>query len=125
MKLLATLSLIFLFIGCQAQPTHTKDGVKIISEKLDKSAYKTKIQESEIQLVDVRTAQEFNAGHIEGAINIDYTSSDFTEKLQTLDKTKPVAIYCQSGGRSGKASRVMVEEGFVEIYDLIGGFSKW
>ena len=125
MKLVVTLSLAVLFFGCQAQPTHTEDGVKIVNEKLDKASFSKKIAEQGIQFVDVRTAGEFNTGYINGAVNIDFLSPDFQTKILSFDKSKPIAIYCQSGARSGKASRVMVELGFVEVYDLIGGYSNW
>ena len=76
-------------------------------------------------LVDVRTAEEYSAGHISGAINIDFLSEDFTTKIDALDKINPINIYCQSGGRSGNAAIQMKKLGFKKIYDLEGGYSKW
>ena len=58
---------------------------------------------SDIALIDVRTPEEYEAGHIEGAKNINFLAPDFAEKMGELDKTKPVMIYCQAGGRSAKA----------------------
>jgi thioredoxin 1 len=76
-------------------------------------------------LVDVRTPQEFASGHLRGAENIDFNSSDFQELVSKLDKTKPTFIYCKSGGRSGRALTQLVNMGFVEVYNLDGGITEW
>lgn len=78
-----------------------------------------------VQLVDVRTPEEFEEGHIKGFQNIDFMSDTFKEDIEKLDKTKPVIVYCRSGGRSGKSCKIMEEKGFVKIYDLEGGIEKW
>ena len=63
------------------------------------------------QLVDVRTSGEYGGGHLPKAQNIDYKSADFITKMQTLDKTKPVFLYCLSGGRSGEAMIILKQNG--------------
>lgn len=84
------------------------------------------ISETEdIQLVDVRTPEEYQEGHIEGFQNIDYFSASFEADLDKLDKTKPVIVYCKSGNRSGKCAAKMLEKGFVKIYDFEGGITQW
>jgi rhodanese-related sulfurtransferase len=77
------------------------------------------------QIVDVRTSEEFNEGHLEEAVNIDFYENDFMEQMSVLDKDRPVFIYCQSGGRSGKASDKLFEAGYKQLYDLQGGYSHW
>ncbi len=85
-----------------------------------------KILTKKIQLLDVRTPQEFQQGFIEGAILINFFDSDFVAKVSTsFDKNKPLYIYCAVGGRSNKAARKLIAEGFDSIYDLKGGFNKW
>jgi len=74
------------------------------------------------QLIDVRTPKEFEQGHIKGAKLINFYSESFKEEIQELDKDKAVYLYCRSGKRSGKASKLFVELGFKEIYDLKGGY---
>jgi thioredoxin len=76
-------------------------------------------------LVDVRTPDEFEGGHLHSARNIDFRDPAFTEHMATLDKNKPVFIYCMSGGRSTKALQTMKEMGFREVYNLDGGILKW
>ncbi|HIN40797.1 MAG TPA: rhodanese-like domain-containing protein [Flavobacteriales bacterium] len=76
-------------------------------------------------LLDVRTPDEFNAGKIEGAINLDYFSEDFEEKVSMMDKSIPVYVYCASGGRSGLTKALMQKENFEEVYNLAMGYEGW
>ena len=78
-----------------------------------------------LQLIDVRTPAETSEGMIEGAKNIDFRANDFEEKMSKLDRSKPIAVYCGAGGRSGNTSELLQELGFKEIYDLTGGYSLW
>lgn len=77
------------------------------------------------QLIDVRTNAEFQSGHLANAQNIDISSEDFEKKISTFDKTTPVFVYCLSGGRSQKATEVLLKNGFTTVYDLKGGMMKW
>lgn len=79
----------------------------------------------DIQLIDVRTPEEVAEGTIAGAINFDFRADGFEKKLVVLDKTKPVYVFCRSGGRSANAASIMKELGFTEIYDLAGGMIDW
>ncbi len=83
------------------------------------------ILSEDVQLVDVRTAQEYSAGTIEGAVNIDVLSSDFAQKIGKLDKSKKTLIFCRSGSRSARAGGMMEDMGFENIVDLSGGYMGW
>ncbi|MFY0630195.1 MAG: rhodanese-like domain-containing protein [Flavobacteriaceae bacterium] len=84
------------------------------------------MSENSIQLVDVRTPEEYKRGYIEGAVLINFRDSNFLEQMESkLDKDKPVYVYCASGGRSGRASSLLLEKGFKKVFDLEGGYSKW
>jgi len=74
-------------------------------------------------VIDVRTPEEFNAGHLENAININVESSDFQSKISELDKNTTYFVYCKSGRRSTLATDQMVDSGFTSLYNLNGGFS--
>lgn len=89
------------------------------------SEFNTLMEKKGIQLIDVRTPQEFEKGRIGNAKNIDFYGSSFKSELMKLDKTKPVLIYCQSGNRSGQAVNMMKSMGFKEVYDLKGGWGAW
>lgn len=79
----------------------------------------------DLQLIDVRTAGEYQNGYIEGASNIDYFGDDFEMQMSKLDKLKPIAVYCGVGGRSESALEVLQELGFEVIYNLEGGITVW
>ncbi len=76
-------------------------------------------------LLDVRTAEEYSAGHISGALQLDYYAADFREKLDRMDKNANYLIYCRSGKRSAASLQTMRELGFREIHDIAGGFNAW
>jgi thioredoxin len=76
-------------------------------------------------IVDVRTATEFNSGHIKGASNVNFYAIDFTDKLKILRKDVPIYVYCRSGGRSSSAAKKMEALGFSKVYNMLGGIGSW
>ena len=78
-----------------------------------------------IQLIDIRTPEEYSDGYIKGAININFFDRDFMDQMSKLNKEKEIYIYCRSGNRSGKAAARLKEQGFTKIYDLQGGILNW
>jgi len=93
---------------------------------LDKPAYAEAIKPKNTQLVDVRTANEYNGGHIKNALNIDFfNAGNFQKEFEKLNKEQPVYLYCRSGARSQKAARKLINMGFSKIYDLKGGYNSW
>jgi rhodanese-related sulfurtransferase len=117
-KILILISLIVFSTSCQN--TKQNSNVKLIeSEEL-----KTLLQNEDVQFVDVRTVAEFNENYIEGAENIVY-DTNFQQKLNQLDTTKPVVVYCRSGRRSKASAIILEENGFNEVYNLDGGILKW
>ncbi|MBR4775375.1 MAG: rhodanese-like domain-containing protein [Bacteroidales bacterium] len=78
-----------------------------------------------VQLVDVRTPEEFAAGHLEGAINIDWKADDFMQKAESLlSKDRPVLLYCRSGRRSADAGASLDAASF-KAYNMLGGILAW
>lgn len=99
---------------------------KTASRVIGPAEYKEQINYSEkVQLVDVRTPEEFSEGHIAGAENINFHDEDFLQQFEDLDKGRPLYIYCRSGKRSSKAAEKLTALGFEEIIDLEGGFLSW
>jgi thioredoxin len=76
-------------------------------------------------LIDVRTPEEFSKGHLTNAVNINWNGDDFQKQVSKLDKSKPVFVYCLSGGRSGSAASQMRADGFQQVYEMNGGMMKW
>lgn len=115
-------NLLFLFFaivaltGCQAQ----QNGKELVSPDV----FESKIKDAE-QLIDVRTPKEYKNGHIADAVNMHIYDKDFDERLDTLDKTKTVYVYCKLGGRSAEAVEIMQQKGFKHIVELDGGIDAW
>ena len=111
------MALFSFLLGVKTQNTN----IKVLTSQ----EFKKQITGNSLQLIDVRTAVEFKSGHIKGAKNLDFFSSSFKAQLEKLNKEKPVYVYCRSGNRSNKAAHLLVKMGFVEIFDLKGGFLNW
>jgi thioredoxin len=95
-------------------------------EEIAPKEFSEKIKTTENpQVLDVRTPDEFTSEHIDNAINVNWNSADFAAKAETYDKSKPVFVYCLSGGRSKKAAAKLSELGFTKVYELEGGILKW
>lgn len=116
---IALFCLCLLFISCNGQ---SKKEVKSI--KPEDFAQKIKAT-SQPQILDVRTPKEFSDQHLDNAVNINWNSEEFDKKVAELDQSKPVFVYCLSGGRSSKAAGKLAELGFKEIYEMDGGIVKW
>ncbi len=82
-------------------------------------------KDKEIVILDVRTPEEYNEGHLSNAMNVDFRSTDFEEQIENLDKNKSYFVYCRSGNRSGQALEVMEQKGFQKICHMDGGINKW
>lgn len=78
----------------------------------------------EFVILDIRTPEEYAAGHIDGAENIDFYNY-FETAVSGLNKSKTYLVYCRSGHRSGQALEVFKNQGFAEVYDISGGYENW
>jgi rhodanese-related sulfurtransferase len=113
------------FSSCKESPTQITDikgDIELISPQ---QVYDAIYKDPSIQLVDVRTLEEYKGNHLKGAQNICVTSDDFKEKVKILDKNKPVYVYCYKGGRSAEAAIQLKDLGFTKIYDMDGGILLW
>ena len=119
LNFISLLLLSFLFISCHGQ---TSNSVNTIDAKL--FAEKLKTNEN-LQLLDVRTPEEYGVEHIGNAKNVNWNGDDFVAKVNSYDKSKPIFVYCKVGGRSAQAANKLAELGFKEIYNLNGGIMKW
>jgi rhodanese-related sulfurtransferase len=83
------------------------------------------LKNDSIQLLDVRTTDEYIESHLANAHNICVTDDDFKEKAAGLNRDEPVYVYCKKGGRSAQAAKILAEMGFKKIYDMKGGILLW
>ena len=116
MKRIVVLSLIFIF-SCELL---NSPEINIISE----SDF-VEIQDSDYTLIDVRTQDEFDLGHIDSAINLDFYSETFQNDILSLPKNETIVLYCRTNNRSSKTANILKENGFKEISVLEGGITEW
>lgn len=82
-------------------------------------------KDTSIILVDVRTPEEYQQGHIKGARLMDFYSAEFHAMMQTLPKEKPVILYCRSGRRSDEAMKFLTSIGYSRVFNMLGGIVQW
>ena len=98
-------------------------GVLAMNARADVSAQAVEKVKAGARLVDVRTVEEFQEGHIKGAVNIPV--QDLAGRLKELEpRDKPIVVYCRSGARSARARRMLMDQGFKDVLDL-GAMSNW
>jgi len=106
------------FIGCKAQNE--------TPSAMNAPEFEKAITAAPVQILDVRTAGEFKTGHIKSALQADWTNQQqFKERVQYVDKDKPVYIYCLAGGRSASAAAWMRNNGYKNVVELTGGINAW
>lgn len=94
-------------------------------ENVDVRDFAELMAKQDVVVLDVRTADEFKEGHLEGAVNIDQSQNDFMEKVKaTLSADKTIAVYCRSGRRSANAAGRLAEAGYKAV-NLKGGILAW
>ena len=112
------LAVIVAFIGYTVwMYFYQKKLIKTLSEEEFRAGYR------KAQLIDIREADEYNAGHILGARNIPLSQIRLRHK--ELRKDQPVYLYCQSGFRTGRAAQYLKKQGYKDFYQLQGGFKSW
>lgn len=118
---LLSLGLVFVFLAC------TESNPNLVYAQLNPTDFQKQLgqYDSNVLLLDVRTPEEFEGGHIQNAINLDYNNSNFESQISKLDKSKKVFVYCLSGGRSSSAVSSLELKGFTNIVELEGGMMAW
>lgn len=110
--------LLFFTLSCHSQQDSSRT---LKTDKFEKA-----ISKPGIQLLDVRTPGEFRSGHIKNSLQADWNNkAEFNDRIQYVDKNKPVYVYCLAGGRSAAAANWMRENGFTAVYELQGGVNAW
>jgi len=123
--------LLCLMMGADVARAQTqKPAAGIVAAKLkvshvDPDGAEKLIKAKKVVVLDVRQAQEYQAGHIPGAKNIDFLKEDFEKRLGELDKNQTYLVHCASGGRSTRSLTVFNRAGFKSIVHLDGGMRAW
>lgn len=128
MKYLLLLALVAIIaVSCAKVFTRNAGGAKSLAAfaNVNVDEFQSIIADPNVQLLDVRTREEYDEGHIAAAKLVDVNDSAFVEKaMAVLNKQRPVAVYCRSGRRSARAASLLVEQGF-EVTNLNGGVIAW
>lgn len=93
-----------------------------------KGKHITEVSQSELDnvfLVDVRTPDEFNAGHLDNALNIDWLGDSFPAEFEKIEKNQTIYLYCRSGKRSADATKFLDSLGYKNVVNLEGGYIAW
>ena len=108
-----------------AQNNQTNQDNPKIELTINTAAFSKAIAQTDAQILDVRTAGEYQSGHIANALQANWLDpKEFKNRTQYLDKTKTIYVYCQSGGRSASAQTALIQAGF-NVVNLEGGISNW
>lgn len=120
-KMNRTICILWVFLGIACKGSN--DNTIIL---VDKDFMENEVISKEVQLIDVRTQEEYESGHIDDAVNFNIIDSEaFLNQIETLDKNEPVYLYCKMGGRSNRAANIMKAKGFTKIFDYSGGYNDW
>ena len=116
--------------GCKTETTHNEattstEAPSLGHTNLDVAGFKDKMSTGKYVLLDVRTAEEFEAEHIEGAINFDVKQASFSDRIVKLKEDVDYLVYCRSGRRSVTACNIMSKAGLKNLYNLEGGYKAW
>ena len=111
-------------VGCvQSQEDKATDVAGY--DNIDVAEFDKLRQNKKYTVIDVRSPEECAEGMVDGALQMDFFSEDFEDQLKSLDPKKRYLMYCRSGRRRGKASKIMVELGFKHVSNLEGGYLEW
>lgn len=118
-----TAFMMFTFFNNSQIPTDpTLQNVKL--ETITSGEIGKYLTQPELVILDVRTSDEYKDGHVKNALNLDFYSPNFKSELEKLDKNKQYLVYCRSGNRSGQASRLMQQLGFMHIINMTDSFAN-
>ena len=115
------IALILVLILSSFTSIDAQNKIEVNSKKVNKMIRRDK----KLIVLDVRTAEEFNEGHIKGAINIDIRQPDALEKIDKLDHNAKYIVHCRTNHRSKTASDHMVQSGFKTVYQMMDGMTGW
>ena len=124
--LLSLVLALTLCFGCSAPETETPAQIlKDITAEDANELIRENEDNPDFMIIDVRTPAEYADGNIEDSVLIDFNAGDFEEQIGQLDRDGKYLVYCRSGNRSGQAVDYMQEQGFKEVYNMLGGIGAW
>ena len=128
-----TLSVACMMLACAQSPSTSEtassaqETVAIMEDVSNDKFLALMADKPEALLLDVRTPEEWNEGHLEGASHADYWGDEqaFQDAMDAIPRDRPVLVYCAGGGRSGLTAKELIKAGHREVYNLENGISGW
>ncbi len=124
-KIICSIAILLLSCVVAACNVQSNESVSTVAHVTPNEAQAQLEKDSDIVVLDIRTPEEFAAGHIPGAINIDYHAPDYAAKIKTLDTSKTYLMHCAGGGRSGRSLALFAEVGLDKLLHLEAGYRGW
>lgn len=103
--------------------TSNKNGIDMSYTDVSVHEAKDMLDDGDVFLLDVRTESEFNSGHLKGSVNIEV--SQLGSRLDNVPADKVILVYCRTGVRSVRASKTLVNAGYMDVYNMKGGITAW
>lgn len=119
-KIIIVVMIMILVSGCNSNNNKVDNTTNSINSITTKEVNTIVKEEKDYIIIDVRTKEEYESGHIKGAINIPVDAINSID----IDKTKKIIVYCKSGKRSNNAANILLNKGYKYIYDM-GGINNW
>ena len=123
--IILSIVILAIFSGCISD---TKPSEKSRYKDISVQQGKEMVDRGEVFILDVRTPEEYAAGHIKGSTLLavqDIPEQELGEKLKDIPKDRKILVYCRTDRRSTQASQILVENGFSEVYNMKGGIIGW
>ena len=117
--------IIFTLCSCDNSNAFNPDSISVNVLDIENHQMVKLLEDNPGVLLDVRTPEEVGKGFLTNASFINFYDESFLQKASWIKKNQPIYIYCHAGGRSYKAAEMLIELGFREVYNLVGGYSKW
>lgn len=119
------LSLMIPVVSCGGDNNPSQQAQTSVVKDVEVDEFRKLTKDRPGTILDVRTPQEVAEGKIPGAVVINIMDSDFATRVAEFDKGKPVYVYCKAGGRSANASQKLINMGYTDVYNLLGGMDAW
>ena len=108
----------------KTETTEIQNAAEVINKDITVAEFQELYDPAKHVLLDVRTPEEWEEGHLPNAVHLNFYEDNFAEELDKLEKDKAYVVYCKAGGRSGKTLAMLNEKGFTEAYNILGGYTE-
>lgn len=116
---------VMLAAGAAGAEPAAATGIRDVTAEQARAILETRQGDESLVVLDIRTPREFAAGHLPGAVNVDFHAADFADRLAGLDRARTYLLYCRTGNRTRHALQQIQRLGFTSVLHLAQGISEW